>query len=297
MGAPSAVRVVVPATSANLGPGFDALGLALALYDEVEVGLAPDVDDVRVEVVGECADDVPRDRTHLVARAVALGGSEEPAGLWLRCVNRLPHGRGLGSSAAAIVAGILAGRSLLAGEPRDDAAILALAAEMEGHPDNVAATLLGGATIAWTDGGGRAHAVRIDVHPGLVAVAFVPPVPVATRTARALLPDLVPHPDAAANAARAALLVEALGRRPDLLLEATADRLHQSYRAPAMPESAALVGRLRSDGVAAVISGAGPTVVALTDRATSGSLAAVAPSGWRALVLEVDRVGATIESI
>jgi homoserine kinase len=304
MGEPAGVRVLVPATSANLGPGFDALGLALGLYDEVEVRLTSDPEDVHVEVEGECAADVPRDRTHLVARAIAAGaadaagGAEPNSGLWLHCLNRLPHGRGLGSSAAAIIAGVLAGQTLTAGtDRRDDAATLVLAAKIEGHPDNVAAALYGGATIAWTDAGGGARAVRIDVHPDLMAVAFVPPVPVATRTARALLPERVAHTDAAANAARAALLVEALGRRPDLLLEATADRLHQPYRASAMPDSAALVARLRGDGVAAVISGAGPSVLALTDRGAAPAVAAAAPAGWRALVLEVDRVGATVTPI
>ncbi|HSF27230.1 MAG TPA: homoserine kinase [Actinomycetes bacterium] len=296
MGQTAAVRVRVPASSANLGPGFDTLGLALTLYDEVEVALVPGSGPLDVEVVGECADTVPRNASHLVARAVATACEGQlPAGLRLRCVNRLPHGRGLGSSAAAIIAGIIAGQELV-GCGRDNDTALQLAATMEGHPDNVAAALLGGATIAWTDAQAQAHAVRIDVHPEVRAVALVPPVPVATRTARALLPAQVSHGDAAANAARAALLVEALGHRPDLLLEATTDRLHQVYRTPAMPESVALMDSLRGRGVAAVVSGAGPTVLALTDPDGVDAVVAAAPAGWRAFALEVDRVGATVVS-
>lgn len=293
-----AVRVRVPATSANLGPGFDCLGLALQLHDEVEVRVV-DGDRVSVLVDGEGAGEVPTDHEHLVARAVrtALSALGQPeVGLALACTNRLPHGRGLGSSAGAIVAGLVAGRALVDGGSRtlDDDALLALGSAMEGHPDNVAACLLGGATIAWTPQGRAARAVRVLPHLDLVGVVLVPPTRLATEAARDLLPASVPHADAAASAGRAALLVEALTHRPDLLLDATEDRLHQAYREPAMPESLALVAALRRDGVPAVVSGAGPTVLALVASAAAEAVAARAPAGWRALVLAVDTEGATL---
>ncbi len=263
----AAVRVRVPATSANLGPGFDAFGLSLGLYDDVVVRVADY--GLHVDIAGEGADTLARDEKHLVVRALrtafdVLGG--QPRGLEVVCANRVPHGRGLGSSSAAICAGIIAARAVTIGgqERLGESALLELATEMEGHPDNVAACLLGGFTLAWTEAG-AARAIRMDPAPSVVPVVFVPANPVLTETARGLLPRTVPHVDAAANAGRAALLVEALTRRPELLLAATEDRLHQEYRLPAMPESVALVNRLRADGVPAVISGAGPTVLALTE--------------------------------
>jgi homoserine kinase len=276
-----AVRVRVPATSANLGPGFDAFGLALGLNDEVEVRADAGGSGVRVEVEGEGAGDLARDEGNLVARAVlaaydAMG--ERPPGLELRCTNRIPHGRGLGSSAAAIVAGVVAARELAAeGNRLDGEAALALASAMEGHPDNVAACLLGGFTVAWLEGEARTpRAVRLVPSAEVCAVALIPAAPVSTELARGLLPAQVPHAEAARNAGRAALLVAALTQRPDLLLAATEDWLHQPYRAQAMPESAGAVRRLRAEGIAAVVSGAGPTVLALgagLDPARVGDLA------------------------
>jgi homoserine kinase len=286
------VRVRVPASAANLGPGFDAFGLALGLYDDVVARIGES--GVRVDVAGEGADDVPRDKRHLVVRAMRhvfdrLGG--QPRGIELVCANRIPHGRGLGSSAAAIVAGVLAARELvLGGIP--DAEVLALATEIEGHPDNVAAALLGGCTLAWTTDS-RVDAVRLPVHASLAPVAFVPTTKSSTAKARKLLPATVPHADAAVNAGRAALLVEAIGRRPDLLLAATEDRLHQPYRAEAMPRTAALVRRLREEGVPAVVSGAGPTVLALA----TGDGAFTAPRGWTVLPLPVDTAGAQVLAV
>ncbi|MEV4723059.1 homoserine kinase [Micromonospora humida] len=260
------VRVRVPATSANLGPGFDALGLALALHDDVAAEVTPD--GVRVTVTGEGAGDLPPDDRHLVVVAMRaafdlLGA--QPPGLALECVNRIPQARGLGSSSAAIVAGVLLARGLVTdGAQRlDDAAVLRLAAEIEGHPDNVAPCLLGGFTVAWTEPtGGRA--VSLPVAAGVSPTVFVPAVRGLTATARAALPATVPHGDAALNAGRSALLVHALTAAPELLLPATVDRLHQDYRAAGMPSTAALVSELRAAGVAAVVSGAGPTVLAFT---------------------------------
>ncbi|MDX3239206.1 homoserine kinase [Streptomyces sp. ME03-5709C] len=292
----AAVRVRVPATSANLGPGFDAFGLALGLYDDVVVRVADS--GLHVDIAGEGADALSRDENHLVVRSLRtafdlLGG--QPRGLEVVCANRIPHGRGLGSSSAAICAGIMAARAVTIGgqDKLDDAALLELANEIEGHPDNVAACLLGGFTLAWSEGG-TARAVRMDPCVSIVPVVFVPGRPVLTETARGLLPRTVPHVDAAANAGRAALLVEALTRRPDLLLPATEDRLHQEYRAPAMPESTALVNRLRAEGVPAVISGAGPTVLALADEDTADKVSRLAGRGWAANRLALDAAGASV---
>ncbi|MGA8115268.1 MAG: homoserine kinase [Actinocatenispora sp.] len=292
------VRVRVPATSANLGPGFDAMGLALGLYDEVEARVVGT--DVRVAVSGEGAGQVPDDHTHLVAGSALatfdrLG--ERPAGLELRCVNRIPHARGLGSSSAAIIAGILTARALLPdGAGRlPDATVLTWAAEAEGHPDNVAPCLYGGVTVAWTDDTG-AHAVRLDPTAELRPVAYVPAQRALTEQARRLLPEHVPHADAAVNAGRAALLVHALTAAPHLLLPATEDRLHQRYRAAAMPDSLALVDRLRAAGVPAVLSGAGPTILSfvpagqLHDREIIGEFG----SRFATLPLAIDRQGATV---
>ncbi|MBD5786303.1 homoserine kinase [Cellulosimicrobium terreum] len=296
------VHVRVPATSANLGPGFDALGLALALYDELEVrALASD--DVVVDVAGEGAGEVPTDASHLVVRALraALDAAGAPeTGLHLSCVNRIPHGRGLGSSAAAVVAGITAARALVA-DPSvlDDAASLRIASDLEGHPDNAAPAILGGATVAWEGGAPDrgARAVRIEVHPDVRATVLVPSTRLATSHARGVLPPRVPHADAAFNAGRAALLVEALSRRPELLLEATEDRLHQAYRADVMPTTFELVQALRAVGLAATVSGAGPTVLVLADvadvervRVEAAALVDGTPD-WEVRPVEIDTRG------
>jgi homoserine kinase len=285
------VRVTVPATSANLGPGFDSLGLALELRDELEATVTDS--GLGVDVVGEGAADVPRDETHLVVRAMRATfeamGRQQPGGLLLSCRNRIPHARGLGSSSAAIVGGIcLAGALTARGGHLTPDAALRLAAELEGHPDNVSPALLGGLTVSGHDGSGF-FAARVPVSPSLRAVALVPPTPVSTETARGLLPETVPHADAAANAGRAALLVAALAGQTDLLLTATADRLHQDYRRPVMPASLELVDRLRSDGFAAVVSGAGPTVLVLATGDTD--LSAYLPAGWNHLALEIATEG------
>ncbi len=295
------VRVRVPASSANLGPGFDSFGLALQLYDDVVVRIADA--GLSVDVAGEGSDDVRRDRRNLVVRALSatfdrLGG--QPRGLEVVCANRIPHGRGLGSSAAAIVAGVVAARELVLGgtDKLPDDEVLRIAAELEGHPDNVAACLLGGFTVSWSDETvATSRAVRLDVHREVAPVAFVAETRASTAKVRKLLPEQVAHHDAAANAARAALLVEALTRRPGLLLTATVDALHQPYRAPAMPRSAALVARLRDAGIAAVISGAGPTVLALTTPETQGAIAGFEARGFTALPLAVDATGARVEPL
>jgi homoserine kinase len=291
-------RVRVPATSANLGPGFDAFGLALGLYDDVVAQVSDDAG-VRVDVHGEGADTVPRDHRHLVAKAMlrgfdALGG--RPRGVDLVCANRIPHGRGLGSSAAAIMSGLLLARALVVGgdERLPDPALLELATTLEGHPDNVAACLYGGVVVAWTRTSGHIDVLRLAPAASIVPVVCVPSTAVATKKARALLPETVPHADAVFNAARAALLVPALTTRPELLLEATDDRLHQPYRRPAYPRTADLVAKLRAAGIPATVSGAGPTVLALTDAATAPSVAGFAGARFVTSALEVDTTGGRV---
>ena len=269
------VRVRVPATSANLGPGFDCMGLALAHYDTIEVR-ALGSPEVRVHVSGEGAGELPDGEDHLVVRAIraALDAVGAPqVGLELTCENRIPHGRGLGSSAAAVVAGILAVRMMI-NEPEAlyNTAAFTIATQFEGHPDNAAPAILGGATISWTGPDGP-HATQLPLHPDVVPVALVPQVRLATRTARGVLPGAVPHADAAFTAGRSALLVQALCHRPELLFDATAEKLHQEYRAQVMPSTWRLVRSLRDAGLAAVVSGAGPSVLVL-ERASDGDRSA-----------------------
>jgi homoserine kinase len=290
------VQVSVPATSANLGPGYDALGLALDLRDTLSGEVTDGV--LSVEVTGEGSDDVPRDETHLVVRAMHLAFDQmgqRPPGLRLHCDNAIPHARGLGSSSAAIVGGIALARGLVAGGTLllDDDAAFRLAARLEGHPDNVAPAWYGGFVVSGHEGEGF-WAVPASVDPRVSAVVFVPPTPVSTEAARQLLPDTVPHADAAANAGRAALLVTALAGRPEHLHLATRDWLHQTYRRPAMPESLDLVDALRARGVAAVVSGAGPTVLAFCAGCDAAELRGGAPEGWRSLSLEVSRDGVRV---
>jgi homoserine kinase len=291
------VRVRVPATSANLGPGFDTLGLALNLHDEVTARVAGA--GVRLTVDGEGAGELPIDDAHLVAQSMLatfdrLGG--RPEGLELACHNNIPQARGLGSSSAAIVAGILAARALVEdGQQRlPDAAVLELAGQIEGHPDNVAPCLLGGLTIAWLEGG-LARAVRLEPAAGIRPTVVIPTDRGLTARAREALPAQVPHPDAAFNAGRSALLVHALTSAPQLLLAATEDRLHQDYRAAGMPESAQLVRGFRRAGIPAVVSGAGPSVLvfATMDEITKSETPVT--SGWQVLPLDVDARGALVE--
>ena len=297
---PIGLRVTarVPASSANLGPGFDTLGLALDLCDEITVTTTQSGLTIRVE--GEGADDVPWGPSHLVVRAVERG--LESAGVWadgldVVCRNVIPHSRGLGSSASAVVGGLAAANGLAKKlDPNlalSDEQLVQLAAEFEGHPDNAAASVLGGAVVSWIDGdfGNVAEriyrAVRLDVHSDIRAVVLVPSERSSTAHTRGLLPDTVPHRDAAFNVSRAALAVVALTKRPDLLLPATADLLHQNQRAPALPLTTRWIGRLRAEGIAAAVSGAGPTVLALTTEPISESLRAEAKSEGMA-VLDLD---------
>jgi homoserine kinase len=297
--APGPVTVRVPATSANLGPGFDSLGLALTLHDLVEARITGA--DVSIDVYGLRPPPAPTGEGRLIADALQAGFDAigaQPPGLVVTCRSAIPQGFGLGSSAAAIVASLLAARALagpdgLAALP--DPELLQLACRLEGHPDNVAACFFGGLVIAWEAAPGAVEVARLEPVADLAPVVCVPSVPLSTRVARQALPAQVPHADAAANSARTALLVAALTARPDLLLAGTEDFLHQRYRAASMPATAALIERLRSAGIAAVVSGAGPSALALPVSARGqDEVAELAGSGWEVIPLRVDVAGAEV---
>ncbi len=284
-------HVVSPATVANVGPGFDSFGLCLRMHDSVTAKVTDH--GIRVDIVGEAAEDLPRGESHLVVRSIRAAlaelGVAQP-GLTLRCQNRIPHSRGLGSSAAAIVSGIrLAER--LAGRDLAQAQVLELATRLEGHSDNVAACLLGGFTIAWSEAG-RVCALRLDVHDQIRAVVFVPGQTLSTTTARQLLPTAVKHAHASDNSARTGLLVAALTQRPEYLHPATQDRLHQDQRRTALPDSLALLEAMRAEGLAAVLSGAGPSVLVLGTASEPIDTERWTWPGWRSVVVSIDTRGA-----
>lgn len=293
----------VPATSANLGPGFDALGLALTMYDELTLRTSA-VPGLRIEAYG----DVPTDERNLVvqsARAAFAAVGEQPKGLELAYTARIPHARGLGSSAAAICAGVTAALALKGIHDRSLA--LEVAFGIERHPDNIAAAIYGGLTVSWVESGDngvrnslpKARAVRLVPAAEILPIAFIPEERTSTSVSRGSLPETVSHLDAAYNAGRAALLVAALTTDPRELLTATEDRLHQQYRLPRLLEGAALIDRLRAAGVPAVLSGSGPTVLALCrdeeEAAIAKGLADVADGAGLYLPhqLSVDLAGTT----
>jgi homoserine kinase len=312
----AAVRVRVPASSANLGPGFDSIGLALGLWDECTATVV-DEPGLRVEVEGEGADQIPRDAGHLVYRTMLRTwdelGVDAPAGLHLRCRNGVPHGRGLGSSATAIVTGIVAAqgihdvcRAAEAGLVGADEAFVVpdldfvntLAARLEGHPDNSSASVFGGLTLSWSDeGDARTRTVQLELHPDVTPVVVVPAAQLSTAKARSVLPSHVRHGDAALNSGRAALLVQALTSDPGLLLPATREWLHQEARRESFAESMALVDALRAAGHAAVISGAGPSVLVLTTHARADAVVSAVPADWLVLRPGVPTTGAQVECI
>ena len=297
------VTVRVPATSANLGPGFDTLGLALSVYDEVTVTVR-DEPGAFVDVHGVGAGEVPTDASNLVVTSLAYTfeamGQPVP-GVNLVANNVIPHGRGLGSSGAAVVAGIVAAKGLLEGiVDIDHDALLRIATELEGHPDNVAPALFGGLTIAWLEGTGPQHK-KLMVHRGVAPLIFVPQHTLSTKLARSLQPVSVPHEDAVFNVSRSALLIAALTQSPELLFAGTEDKLHQSYRAAAMPETDRLVTLLRAHGFAAVVSGAGPSILVLADGpgrrlAAAELVASESETAWEAMFLAVDVKGASLVS-
>lgn len=259
---------VVAASSANLGPGFDSLGLALGRYDEIAIETTES--GLIIDVEGEGAGQVPLGPDHLVVQAVERGlaaaGLRAP-GLVVHCRNAIPHSRGLGSSAAAVVGGLAAANGLIAqsdSKPLDERDLIQLSSEFEGHPDNAAAAVLGGAVVSWVDRHGVAPAygaASLRLHPDIHLFVAIPEIRSSTAETRVLLPAQVTHQDARFNVSRAALLIVALTERPDLLMPATEDVLHQPQRAPAMRASAEYLQLLRRCGIAAVLSGAGPAVL------------------------------------
>ena len=295
------VTVKVPATTANLGPGFDTLGLALSLYDDITVTVREEPG-ASVEVHGVGAGVVPTDESNLVVRTIAhtfgVFGQEVP-GLDIVARNAIPHGRGLGSSGAAIVSGGMAAKGLLAGiVDVDSRTLLGIASDLEGHPDNVAPALFGGLTIAWMGDAGPQYK-KLFVHRGVSPLICVPQATMSTEVARSLRPASVPHEDAIFNVSRSALLIAALIQSPELLLDATEDRLHQSYRAAAMPETDSLIATLRAAGFPAVVSGAGPSILVLcsdpAQRLAAADLVAKhQATPWQSLLLAVDFKGATV---
>jgi homoserine kinase len=301
------VTVRVPATTANLGPGYDSLGLALALHDTLTVE-SLESEELVFDLTGEGAQTLPRDASHLVIRAMEAAFERlgfRHGGLKVTAENVVPHGRGLGSSASAVVAAISAANALVPeGSRRGKDWILQLTSELEGHPDNVAPAIFGGLALSWQDSD-QYSSTSAAVSGTVVPVVAVPDFELSTETARALLPASVGHHAAAMNAGRAALLIHALTSKPEFLLAGTEDYLHQSYRAEAMRPSAALISALRAAGHAAVVSGAGPTVLVLADGQAEAAAvvtfieeftAADTPdTGWRVLKLAVDVEGAKVE--
>ena len=295
----SLVKVRIPATSANLGPGFDTLGMALSFYDEYQA----EVIDSGLEIVvkGEGEADIAKDDSNLILKTMQsvfekVGRKLPP--LRLTCHNSIPHGRGMGSSGAAVAGGVMLAAGLLAKEfDFSEQQLLEFATDIEGHPDNVAPALFGGLTIAWVDDSGPHHK-KLAVHRGLSPLVLVPPHQMSTKLARSLQPESVPHTDAVFNVSRSALLVAALTQSPELLMAATEDRLHQNYRASAMPETSRLIEVLRANGHPAVVSGAGPSVLVLEDdpakRLLAIGLAEREFPTWRALTLAVDYKGASV---
>ena len=291
-----AVRVVVPATSANLGPAFDSAGLALAVYDDL-LAMATDDEGVLVEVSGEGAESLPRDEQHLVVRSMrsAFDAMEVAVpGFVLRCINSIPHGRGLGSSASAIVGGIVLARAMVddGHERLTDDDVLQLALTQEPHPDNIAAALHGSFTVAWLDADGHADVARMEVHPDVRPVVMVPSTSLSTAQARTLLPESISLEQATVNIARSALLVHAMTADPTRLMAATEDRIHQGSRAAAYPQSLALVEALRVAGVPAVVSGAGPSVLAFVDDETRQHVHLADEGEWIVREIPVSPTGA-----
>ena len=292
------VSVSVPATSANLGPGYDALGLALEIRDFVSATLTDD-NLVTVEVTGQGSGTLPKDGTHLIAKTIIEACKTfgtEVTGLQVICKNAIPQGRGLGSSAAAIVAGLVLASELTYARASEDE-LLQMANAIEGHPDNVAACLLGAMTIAWLEEDGRANSVSMNVHPDIFPVLGIPQTELDTHKARGLIPAEISHADATFNAGRSALLVAAMIGDPNFLLEATEDRLHQPFRANAYADSMELITALRELGIAACISGAGPTVLALTTSdQTQKAIEVMATAGFSAVPVAVADEGAIYDN-
>lgn len=301
----TSVTVRVPASSANLGPGFDSIGVALGVWDRCRATVL-DSPGLEIIVAGEGTGVVPTDATHLVHRSLVHAfadlGEDSPTGLRLECDNAVPHGRGMGSSATAIVTGVAVAHALRvlrdgrAAEDLDLVAVNDLAARLEGHPDNSSASVFGGVTLSWSDDPEEGTTtLRLAPHADVVPVVFTPDVQLSTATARAVLPAQVRLADAAANSARAALLIQALTDSPEHLLDGTREWLHQEPRRASYPASMALVDTLRGEGHAAVISGAGPSVLVLATVATADEVTTRGGDGWRVVLPGIPDRGVTVE--
>ena len=307
----SSVRVRVPGSSANIGPGFDSVGLALGIWDEYVVTVTAEPA-LSIDVEGEGAGELPCDERHLVHRSMLRAWEQlrvqTPAGLHLSCRNAVPQSRGLGSSATSIVAGIVAAQGLCdiatgreaADGTFDQTFTNNLAAAIEGHPDNTSASVFGGMTLSWADDvdPGQIHSVQLGVAGDVIPLVFLPAAQLPTATARAALPDQIPLGLAALNSARVGLLVEAVTRRPDLLLAGTREWLHQEPRRASFPDSMAMLDVLRGKGHAAVISGAGPSVLVLTTTAQLQDVRALGDQCvWRVLEPGIPHAGASLERL
>ena len=296
-----AVTVEVPATTANLGPGFDSIGLALGLLDRVTLSARSEGSSDLIDVVGAGADSVPRDESHLVLgtiRQLYRDAGLDFGPLHLSCVNQVPHGQGLGSSASAIVAALLAGKTFAERQGADVSGVdvFQIASDMEGHPDNVAPCVFGGMNISW-DEDGHWNLAQLLPHPDIRVTLAVPDTVLSTRTARDLIPAMIAHKDAVRNSARTALLVHAFTTDPSLLLPATEDFLHQRYRREAYPGTYRLVCELRERGIAAAVSGAGPAVIVFSTTDPVEVLADVARSdshGFHVTHTKINTTGARV---
>ncbi len=296
----TSITIRVPATTANLGPGFDCLGLALDLWNEVKIerfgsGIA-------VEVTGEGADQLPTDESNLIAESIfyffKTVGARAPEDLHIRCRNDIPLSSGLGSSSAAVLSGLLGANELLGG-PRSTEQILRLAAQLEGHPDNVAPAIMGGLTVVAT-AGNEIFTAEIETAP-LPVTVVVPAVKLSTQDARRAIPDKVRISDAVFNVSRTALVVESLRTGDlELLRRVMDDRLHQPYRTKLIPGAADAIRAAQEAGAAAALSGAGPGVVAFSAQGAGGvgsvMVNAFAAAGVQARVFEltIARRGANV---
>jgi homoserine kinase len=297
---PAAVKVRVPATVANLGPGFDALGAAIRMHLEIEI--EPRRDSIDVMVEGEGAEQLPQDDTNLVLRSMSAffdHVGRRPPGYAVRVRNPIPLASGLGSSAAAVVGGLFAARAIT-GRNVPQIEMVSLATQIEGHPDNVLAALLGGLVVCYHVDGDLRY-FRLEPSERLVPIVAVPREQFSTKKARELLPDEVGFGDAQYTASRAALLVGAMttGAGADVLADAMTDKLHEPHRLNLMPESAAVHAELRAAGLAAALAGAGPSLLIVVPRPEAHTRAEQIRricrernSGWRVFVSEWEPEGA-----
>ncbi|HEX3030913.1 MAG TPA: homoserine kinase [Bacillota bacterium] len=295
------VRVRVPATTANLGPAFDAVGMALQLYNTVEMDIISQ--GLRFEISGVGADFIPRNGSNLiykVARKVLERVGFEAPGLHIRLNNGIPVSSGLGSSAAAIVGAMVAANEL-SGSRLTQEELLVMATELEGHPDNVAPALLGGVVVA-VGSEGRVEHFEFDPPEGMMAVVAIPSFPMSTKAARGLLPSGISFQDAVFNVGRTALLVASLAKgHLEGLLVGMEDKLHQPYRSPLIPGMDEVFAEAKKAGAKGVaLSGAGPTLIAFT-RGNEEKIAATMQNTWQdhgvetqVLVVAPDRKGACI---